>query len=670
MSICYLAPYAIPAATLGQENPLPDIKNISYIHADMEATAAVPKRLTTYVDKGMVDTMLPYTQQDFYDRQRKMRMFKGIYLENDHLKAVFLPELGGRLWSLWDKDAGRELLYCNPVFQPGNLALRNAWFSGGVEFNVSIKGHHPMTCSDMFAQHITMADGTPGVRMYEYERIRGTAYGFDAWLPEGSRMLFVRPRIENTTDHEVWTYWWSNIAVPYSDNMRIVVPAKKTFVNYADNNHYYLDFSDVPVAGGIDFTYPKNVKIARDFFFYIPDRAPKWIAAADGNGTGFVQCSTRNLKGRKLFVWGDSHGGDNWKEFLSDGSNDGYVEIQAGLARTQLEHIPLKRGGTYTWVEAYGSLQITPRQLHGDWEGAQAAVAEVLDEVFDHDTDAVLNRMKRLGARPGAMIHMGSGWGCLEQLRRNADGEAALSTWYIFPESTLDAGQMPWVGLLNSGRLDVPDPMAAPNGYLVDEGWRERLEKAMEDRRNHSWFSWMHLGLMRYCGGDIPGTLAAFESSLEAEGSPWTLRNLAMLWGNELGDQEKALGYMERAVAMKPDCRWLWLDLAVLCLKAEQPRRWLSLYDAAPVRIQNEGRLKLYTAVALTRLGRLEEAAGYLNYDLVVPDIKEDENSITEAWFALYGAILQKRTGITDPAALHQMVEKEYPLGKLDFRMQ
>ena len=43
------------------------------------------KRLTTYVDKGMVDTMLPYTQQDFYDRQRKMRMFKGIYLENDHL---------------------------------------------------------------------------------------------------------------------------------------------------------------------------------------------------------------------------------------------------------------------------------------------------------------------------------------------------------------------------------------------------------------------------------------------------------------------------------------------------------------------------------------------------------------------------------------------------------
>ena len=297
MSACYIAPYVIPAATLGPENPLPDIKNVSYIHAEIEVTGAVPENLTAWIDKGMVDTLLPYTQQDCYDRKRVLRSFKAVILENAHLKATFIPELGGRLWSLWDKDSGRELLYCNPVFQPGNLALRNAWFSGGVEFNVSIKGHHPMTCSDMFARLITMADGTPGVRMYEYERIRGTAYGFDAWLPEDSRLLFIRPRIENTMDHAVWTYWWSNIAVPYSDNMRIVVPAKKTFVNYADNNHYYLDFSDVPVAGGIDFTYPKNVKIARDFFFYIPDRAPKWVAAADGNGTGFVQCSTRNPGG-------------------------------------------------------------------------------------------------------------------------------------------------------------------------------------------------------------------------------------------------------------------------------------------------------------------------------------------------------------------------------------
>lgn len=46
MSACYTAPYTIPAATLGPENPLPDIKNVSYIHAEIEATTSVPPELT------------------------------------------------------------------------------------------------------------------------------------------------------------------------------------------------------------------------------------------------------------------------------------------------------------------------------------------------------------------------------------------------------------------------------------------------------------------------------------------------------------------------------------------------------------------------------------------------------------------------------------------------
>ena len=669
MSLCYTAPYTIPAAALGPDNPLPDIKNVSYIHAEIEATPAVPEHLTTYIDKGMVQTLLPYTQQDCYDRNRVLRSFKAVILENEHLKATFIPELGGRLWSLWDKDSGRELLYCNPVFQPGNLALRNAWFSGGVEFNVSIKGHHPMTCSDMFARHITMSDGTPGVRMYEYERIRGTAYGFDAWLPDGSRFLFIRPRIENNTAHPVWTYWWSNIAVPYTDGMRVIAPADRTFVNYADDNHYFLDFAEVPVARGVDISYPKNVKIAQDFFFYIPDRAPKWIAAVDAHGVGMVQCSTRNLLGRKLFVWGDSHGGDNWKHFLSDGTNEGYVEIQAGLARTQLEHVPLEAGGVYTWVEAYGALAAEPEKLHGDWDTARETVVRAMDAGFDHARDRLLRKLRTMSAKPGAMVHTGSGWGCLEQLRRMADGERPLSQGYDFPESSLTGCQMPWVQLLRCGKLEPADPMRAPDGYLVDEKWRLRLEKALQSPENQSWSGWMHLGLMRYANRDVDGALAAFETSLAIAPSPWVLRNIAMLHGNELGDPEKAMAYMERSVQLEAHNRWLWLDMAVMCLKAEQYQYWVDRYPTIPEPIRSEGRLKLYTAIALTRLGRLEEACGYLNHDLLVPDIKEDENLITEAWFALYGAVLTRKTGVTDPALLREMVEQEYPLEELDFRM-
>ena len=70
-------------------------------------------------------------------------------LENEFLRATVALDLGGRLLSLYDRRAGRELLYVNPVVQPANLALRNAWFSGGVEWNIGTRpladddGHAP-----------------------------------------------------------------------------------------------------------------------------------------------------------------------------------------------------------------------------------------------------------------------------------------------------------------------------------------------------------------------------------------------------------------------------------------------------------------------------------------------------------------------------------------------
>ena len=74
-------------------------------------------------------------------------LMPGVRLGNEILKATFLPELGGRLISLLHKPLGRELLNRNPVFQPANLAIRNAWFSGGIEWNIGQLGHTFSTCS-------------------------------------------------------------------------------------------------------------------------------------------------------------------------------------------------------------------------------------------------------------------------------------------------------------------------------------------------------------------------------------------------------------------------------------------------------------------------------------------------------------------------------------------
>jgi len=307
----------ILSASMGELNPMPDIKNVSYIHAGYELTERVTEEEKKYIGKGMIPTMLPYQLQDGYNRDKKIRAFNAAVLENDHLKAVFLPELGGRLWSIYDKDEEHELLYVNPVFQPGNLALRNAWFSGGVEFNVGIKGHNPLTCDPLWCAVDKTKDGDV-LRLYEYERIRGVVYCISAWMPDDSKVLYLNNRIENTSNEEKHMYWWSNIAVPETKGTRVIVPTNESFLCFYNEDHYLLDSIKLPYHDGIDVSYPGNIPASRDFFYKIPKDNAKWIATANEEGQGLLQCSTQELKRRKHLVWRQGHGGRNWNEWLSE----------------------------------------------------------------------------------------------------------------------------------------------------------------------------------------------------------------------------------------------------------------------------------------------------------------------------------------------------------------
>ena len=666
MSKCYAAPYIMPAAGMGKENPLPDIKNVSYIHAGIETTENVREKDKKYINCGMISTMLPYRQQDGYDRDRKATAFTSVVLENEHLKAVFLPELGGRLWSLFDKDAGKELLYCNPVFQPGNLALRNAWFSGGVEFNVSIKGHNPLTCDPLFAQKITLSDGSEGIRMFEYERIRGVLYSIDAWIPEGSKMLYIRPRIENRTGKEIWMYWWSNIATPTVEKCRVIVPAEDTFINYFGNDHYILDFAKHEGCLGTDISYPENLGRSLDFFYYIEDEDPKWITAVDKSGYGLIQCSTKELRGRKLFLWGEGAGGKNWNRFLTDGSNPGYIEIQAGLARTQLEHIPMAAGETWSWVEAYGAANCGEK-AHGSFKEAQAAVEKVIDGIFEKGMTETLTAAKDIKAEAGEFVLFGSGWGVLEEHKRAAEGGLTLSDSITLPEGALTDAQKEWLVLLNEGFLPEKDVKSEPAGYLVDEFWREKLRESLKKPENRNWYALMQMGVMEYSGGDVEKALSFFKESVSVKENAWSLRNIAMIYRNEKGDLNTAVEYMEKAFALCKTCRGIVVDTATTFLAAKQYEKWLSAFESLE-EFKNDGRISLHKVSALIALGRFDEAREILNPDFNMPDIKEADSSLSDIWFTLYGKYVTDETGITDPEKVKALVEEKYPLLNLDFR--
>jgi hypothetical protein len=165
-----IEPLVLPSARIGHENPLPHFRE-AQINRQVDANG-LPEERSQYLGWQTGFRVLPYRMQDQYPHQRQPLEFQSIVLENDILKALFLPQMGGRLISLFHKGRQKELLHRNPVFQPANLAIRNAWFSGGIEWNIGQYGHSFTTCSPVFAGRISGVWGEPGLRLYEFERCK------------------------------------------------------------------------------------------------------------------------------------------------------------------------------------------------------------------------------------------------------------------------------------------------------------------------------------------------------------------------------------------------------------------------------------------------------------------------------------------------------------------
>lgn len=133
---------------------------------------------------GRISSMYPYRQYDQYGEDLSSGEMKTAILEHNYLKAVFLLEYGGRPWKLWDKKSGNNLLYTNDVLRFRNLASRNAWFSGGVEWDIGVIGHCPLTTDQMNVAITKTESGTPVLRMYQYERIRKVIWQMEFWMED------------------------------------------------------------------------------------------------------------------------------------------------------------------------------------------------------------------------------------------------------------------------------------------------------------------------------------------------------------------------------------------------------------------------------------------------------------------------------------------------------
>ena len=683
--------FEIRGAAIDGVNPLPAFRARKF--AVSKHTEDFPETLKEGL--AHVAKPLPYLVQDRYSRRREVLKLKSFVLENEYLIARFLPEYGGRLHSLYDKKAGRDLLFTNPVIQPGNLAIRNAWLSGGIEWNIGNFGHTYTTCSSVYAAVLTAPDGNEFLRIYEFERNKSIFWQVDFHLPDGSPYLISHVRMINPFDRNTTTYWWSNIAVPTDEHTRVIA-SNKNVISFVGGQMKLDTLPVVTAFDDTDVTYPNNAPFAFDYFIQKnEDGESTWEAAAYDDGLVFYERSTAPLYYKKLFCWGNTDSGRHWQEFLSDGPGTGYyAELQAGIAPSQLHDKLLPAKSKYEWTQVFGGVKLEADKLFGDYIAAcdyfDASLADIITKEGIEALDRKLAPLADIPVKEENLFCRGTGFGALEVMRMEKDGDGIAPASMLFPMDSIGKTEAPYKTLLETGRLPEKSPKDIPDSYMISYKWIPRLRAAAE-KKDASWCELLHYGVAVYEYQNTSVYLnesfdekedaeqtriakAAFEASVEKTENVWALRNLAMI-ARHNDDHEAAVNYYDKALSVEGvyGDYALASEYLLYLVSLEKFEKAYKLYESLPENLKAKDRIRITTAKAAIKTGQYGFIESFLNEEHY--DIQEGETTPTDVWFEYNARKLLEKEGITDPdkETLDKYIDRVWdecpPDPKIDFRM-
>ena len=452
-----------------------DLANDGDLHCDHTFSGA--DRVDFNCSTGQ--RILPYRMQERYHRGNETLCYDTIVLENEHLRAEFLPQWGARLRSLWDKDAQREVLYVNPVNRPSNIANRGAWVSGGIEWNLGHTGHFAFTSDPVYCARVQTPTET-FLRIYEYEATHCQMLQIDFHLPQGAKQLAAHVTLTNMRDSPRRMYWWTNVAVPLTNDTRVISSTSDIMYQLYPNvdtgrpGFGRAQMPEQPNLPGIDVSYPLRIPFSVEYFFQNPTTmAAPWEVSVEADGKGFYERSTQPLCTRKMFSWGNSKGGQHWCDYLAEPGKGDYVELQAGLAPTQNHILNVPEQAVISFTQLFGGFDIAPDAVGGTWAHAMPNTGVRVEELLS--TKDVLSadaRYKAMATLPATeMLCQGKNYGALEAARREKAGEVVRCAHLEFTGYE----QSPWTALLQGAQLPQT---TMPLAYLTDPLWIPYLESA------------------------------------------------------------------------------------------------------------------------------------------------------------------------------------------------
>ncbi len=308
-----------------------------------------PIFLEKRVYQGSSGSVYPYPVVERISDEKVDKEYRALFIENEYIKVMILPELGGRIQMAYDKVKQRHFVYYNQVIKPALVGLTGPWISGGIEFNWP-QHHRPSTYLPIDYQIESFEDGSMTVWCSEVERMYRTKGMMGFTLYPGKSYIEIKAKVYNRTSLPQNFLWWANPAVVVNDDYYSVFPPDVNAVF----DHGKRDVSSFPIAtgtyykadysAGVDISRYKNIPVPTSYM--ARNSKYNFIGGYDeGVSAGMLHVADHHTSvGKKQWTWGHGDFGQEWDRNLTD--EDGpYIELMTGQ---YCDNQP-----DFTWLQPY-----------------------------------------------------------------------------------------------------------------------------------------------------------------------------------------------------------------------------------------------------------------------------------------------------------------------------
>ena len=298
-----------------------------------------PEKYPVFLDKRVYQAssgaVYPHPVIETISDEKIDKEWNVIFLENDFIKIMIIPALGGRIQMAYDKIRERHFVYYNNVIKPALVGLTGPWISGGIEFNWP-QHHRPSTYEDTDSYIHKNEDGSITVWVSELERMFRTKGMAGFTLYPDKAYLEIKGQLYNRTPVSQTFLWWANPAVAVNDHYQSVFPPDVNAVF----DHGKRDVSEFPIANGeyykvdyspgTDISRYKNIPVPTSYMAITSEYDFVGGYENDTKG-GLLHVADHHISpGKKQWTWGNGDFGNAWDRNLTD-SDGPYIELMCGV---------------------------------------------------------------------------------------------------------------------------------------------------------------------------------------------------------------------------------------------------------------------------------------------------------------------------------------------------